>query len=69
MRGATIAPSWLSYKSWDSKMSNIMTYINLEGLLLTFTPTNYVKNCNVIFFEFLAFAYVEIPQLSVCPEG
>ena len=41
----------------------------VERLFLTFTPTNYVKIEARFFFEFLIFAYIEIPQLSNFPEG
>ena len=34
---------------------------------MTFTPTNYVK-FEISFFEFLVLAYIEISELSDCPE-
>ena len=33
---------------------------------MTFTPTNYGDICT---FEFLVFAYIEIPHFCDCPEG
>ena len=45
-----------------------LSIYNLERLLLTITPTNYVK-LSTCTFEFLVFAYVEIPHFCDFPEG
>ena len=50
-------------------MTYILIHLKLGGIIVKIHTYKLCKKLQCNIFEFLAFAYVEIPQLSVCPEG